>query len=79
MACPSAFAESPSESAEIPSEAATGRAAGVVHWGYRANLLPGVPARYAVHAAEGEMAALHLLLLLPHDHRLRLQRVKDAL
>ena len=50
----------------------------VVHWGYRANLLPGVPARYAVHAAEGEMAALHLLLLLPHDHRLRLQRVKGA-
>ena len=50
----------------------------VVHWGYRANPLPGVPARHAVHAAEGKMAALHLLLLLlPHGHRL--QRVKGAL
>ena len=52
----------------------------VVHWGYRANPLPGVPARHAMHAAEGEMAALHLLLLLlPHGHRLRLQCVKGAL
>ena len=47
----------------------------VVHWGYRANPLPGVPARQAMHAAEGEMAAPHLLLLLPHGHLLRLQRV----
>ena len=47
----------------------------VVHWGYRANPLPGVPARHAMHAAEGEMAAPHLLLLLPHGHLLRLQRV----
>ena len=44
----------------------------VVHWGYRANPLPGVPARHGMHAAEEEMAALHLLLLLPHGHCLRL-------
>ena len=43
----------------------------VVHWGYRANPLPGVPARHGMHAAEEE-TALHLLLLLPHGHRLRL-------
>ena len=43
----------------------------MVHGGYRANLLPGVPPRHG--AAEGEVTAL---LLLPHDHRLRLQRVK---
>ena len=36
----------------------------VVHW---------VPARHGMHAAKEE-TALHLLLLLPHGHRLRLQR-----
>ena len=48
----------------------------VVHRGY---LLPRMPSCRGMHPAEAEMAALHLLLLLPHDHRLRLQRVKGAL